>query len=251
MLKVTDLSFKYKQNRILENISFEVKQNEIVSILGPNGAGKTTLLKCINRILKFKHGRIFINDDDISSYTQNKIAKNISYVPQRSETSGLTVFDYILLGRKPHIKFNANGNDLKLVNSIITILDLNKISLRYTDELSGGEFQKVLIARALAQDPKIILLDEPTSSLDLKNQLDILKLIRDISENHNISVIMTMHDVNIALRYSDKIIFLKNGNILFQSMPSEVTPEMIEKVYDVKVNIKEYDEFKHIIPVES
>ena len=121
--------------------------------------------------------------------------------------------------------------------------------MSYIDEISGGELQKVSIARALVQDPKIILMDEPTSSLDLKNQQEILKLIQNINNSHNISTIMTAHDINIALRYSDRMIFLKKGQIYAIVTPKEVTPDIIEKVYDVKVNIHEYKDYHHIVPV--
>jgi len=249
ILEVKELSFNYKEHKVLDNIIFQAGENELISILGPNGAGKTTLLKCINRILKYKKGSVFIENVNTAFLNQKTIAKNISYVPQRAETNRLTVFDSILLGRIPHIRFNESDKDIKMVYSVMKKLNFEGLSLRYVDELSGGELQKVSIARALVQDPKIILMDEPTSSLDLKNQLEILNLIKDISKNHGVSVIMTMHDINVALRYSDRILFLKKGKILYQCAPSQVTPDIIEKVYDVKVNIHEYEEFNHIIPL--
>jgi iron complex transport system ATP-binding protein len=248
ILKVENLNFKYKRNPVLKDISFELNKNEVLSILGPNGAGKTTLIKCINRILNYKDGDIYIDDENVNSMSYNKIAKNISYVPQRTETCNLTVFDAILLGRKPYIKFKTGEKNLKIVNSIMKTLNLLGLSLRYMEELSGGELQKVSIARALVQDPKIILMDEPTNNLDLKNQQEILALVSDIAKHHNISIIMTVHDINIALRYSDRIIFLKNGEIYTQITPGEVTSEIIEEVYDVKVNVHEFKDYHHIIP---
>jgi len=249
MLEVKNLSFSYKRQKVLENISFASDKNQIISILGPNGAGKTTLLKCINRILKYKTGSVFIGGKSIDDFDQKKIAQNISYVPQRAEVSRLTVFDAVLLGRIPHIKFRSSEKDLKMVYSVIKKIKLESLSLRYLDELSSGELQKVFIARALSQDTKMIIMDEPTSSLDLKNQIEILKLIKDISRSHELAVVMTLHDINTALRYSDRILFLKKGRILYQCIPSEVTPEIIEDVYDVKVNIHEFKEFNHIIPL--
>jgi iron complex transport system ATP-binding protein len=249
ILSVNGISFNYKSKKTLSNIEFKVNKNEIISILGPNGAGKTTLLKCINRILKPYKGTIFLNEENILNYSQNRIAQNISYVSQKTESNKLTVFDTILLGRKPHIQFNVGDKDLKIVQSIIKILNLENIALRYTEEISGGELQKVSIARALVQEPKIILMDEPTASLDLKNQQEILILITDISKFHEASTIMTVHDINTALRYSDRILFLKDGLIYAQIKPDEVNPEIIEEVYDVKVNIHEFENYRHIFPL--
>ncbi len=248
-LKIEGISFYYKSKQVLNNIEFSVNKNELISILGPNGVGKTTLLRCINRILKPQSGVILLDEKNILDFSQNKIAQNISYVAQKLDTCRLTVFDAILMGRKPYIQWKVSEKDLKIVYSIIKKLNLENISLSYIDEISGGELQKVSIARALVQEPKVILMDEPTSSLDLKNQQEILKLIRDIIHSHNISTIMTAHDINIALRYSDRMMFLKNGQIYAAVTPDEVTPEIIEKVYEVKVNIHEYEDYHHIVPV--
>ena len=248
-LVINNISFKYKSKKALSDIEFNVNKNELVSILGPNGAGKTTLLRCINRILKPQSGAIFLEEKNILNLSQNKIAQNISYVPQRTDTCKLTVFDTILLGRKPYIQWKINENDLRIVYSIIKKLNLEKISLNYIDEISGGELQKTSIARALVQEPEIILMDEPTSSLDLKNQQEILKLILDIIHSHDISTIMTVHDINTALRYSDRMIFIKNGKIYAAVTPDKVTPDIIEEVYEVKVNIHEYKDYHHIAPI--
>jgi iron complex transport system ATP-binding protein len=249
ILSVNNISFKYNQKKILNSVKFGVRGNEIVSILGPNGAGKTTLLKCINKILKPFKGEICVGENNILRFSQNEIARNISYVSQKPEPNRLTVFDSILLGRKPHIKFRVSERDLKIVYSVVKKLNLEKISLRYTEEISGGELQKVAIARALVQESKIILMDEPTSSLDLKNQQEVLKLIYEISKVHNVSTIMTVHDINIALRYSDRILFLKEGAIFAEVTPDKVTPEIIEIVYGVKVNIREFENYHHVFPI--
>jgi iron complex transport system ATP-binding protein len=248
-LAVQDLYYNYKTRQVLQNISFTVTEKEIIGILGPNGVGKTTLLKCINRILKPYRGTVLLNNENILHFSQNQIAQKISYVPQKAETGKMTVFDTILLGRKPHLAFNVSDRDLKLVQGIIKTLNLESIALRYTEEISGGELQKVAIARALVQEPQVMLLDEPTASLDLKNQLEILNLIRDISKFHNVATIMTVHDINIAMRYADRIVFLKAGTILAEKSPDEVTAEIIEDVYGVKVNIREFDNYQHIFPL--
>lgn len=248
-LTVENLSFNYPGRNILDNINFTIESNQIVSILGPNGAGKTTLLRCINRIVKPKQGIISIEGNEITKTSSNEIAKLIGYVSQSETPNRLTAFDTILMGRCPHIQWRVKDEDLKSVQAIIEHLHLEKLSLQYVDEMSGGEFQKVCIARALVQQPKIILLDEPTSSLDLKNQLDILKLMKLVVESHDVSVFMSVHDINIALRYSHKIIFLKDNTIFSILKPDEVTPEVIEDIYGVKVNIHEFEDYHHITPV--
>ena len=249
ILSVNKISFKYHSRIILDEISFQVKENEIVSILGANGVGKTTLLKCINKIHKPFKGEILLENKNILNLRQNNIARNISYVSQKPESNKLTVFDSILLGRKPYIKFGVSENDLRIVHSVIEKLDLEKISLSYAEEISGGELQKVAIARALVQESRIILMDEPTASLDLKNQTDVLKLIYDVSKFHNVSTVMTVHDINVALRYSDKILFLRDGRIYAQVSPNDVTSDIIEEVYGVKVNVREFENYHHVFPV--
>ena len=207
MLEISNLKFSYKNKEIFNQIDFNLESNEILSILGPNGVGKTTLLKCINRILRPQGGSILVENQDIMNIKRTEIAKKLGYVPQRNETVRITVFDAILLGRKPHIKWDVSNKDISLVNSAMKKLNMEDLSLRYLDELSGGELQKVGIARAIVQEPKILLLDEPTSSLDLKNQQEILYLLSEIVDGHDVSVIMTMQDINSALRFSDKFIF--------------------------------------------
>jgi iron complex transport system ATP-binding protein len=247
-ITVNNISFSYKSKQILSDIHFEIKPHEIVSILGPNGAGKTTLLRNINKILKPSSGSIMIDDSDLHSLTPQKIARLTSYVAQKPEASRLTAFDVILMGRLPYVNWNIREIDLMTVQSIIHSLHLESLALRYTDSMSSGEFQKVCIARALVQEPELILLDEPTSSLDLKNRQEILSMIQLVAETHELSVLMTLHDINTALRYSSRLIFLKSGKIYALMTPDEVTPEIIEEVYGVKVEIHNTSGRRFIIP---
>lgn len=248
ILEVDGVEFQYRSNEVLKDIEFHLKRNEILSILGPNGVGKTTLLKCMNAILKPKRGTILIEEENILKLEQIEIARRLGYVPQRCDSGRLTAFDAILLGRMPHMKWNLSTEDVMLVEATIKKLHLEELALRYIDELSGGEVQKVGIARAIAQNPKLLLLDEPTSSLDLKNQLEILNIIRDFVKKENISAIMTMHDLNLALRYSDKFLFLKNGTIFASGSVEDITPEIIEEVYGVPVTIQNYNDVAVVIP---
>lgn len=249
ILEVNGVEFQYRSKEVLKDIKFHLKKNEILAILGPNGVGKTTLLKCMNAILKPKSGTILVDKEDVLKLEQIDIARRMGYVPQRCEPARLTAFDAILLGRMPHIKWNIAPEDIMIVESTIKKLHLEEMALRYIDELSGGELQKVGIARAIAQDPKLLLLDEPTSSLDLRNQIEILNIIRDVVRNENVSAVMTMHDLNLAFRYSDKFLFLKNGTIFAAGSMSDITAQIIEEVYGVPVSIQNFEGVSVVIPV--
>ncbi|PMQ01175.1 MAG: iron ABC transporter ATP-binding protein [Dictyoglomus sp. NZ13-RE01] len=233
VLEVKNLEFSYDGKPVLKGVNFSVDRGDFVSILGVNGAGKSTLLKCINGILKPKRGKILVNNMEINKLSQEEIAKIIAYVPQRAEQSHLIVFDGILLGRKPHIKFDVTKRDLEITKNIIEMLNLEEFSLRYMTELSGGELQKVVIGRALAQEPLIMLLDEPTNNLDLKNQIEVMSLIKKICKEQNIAVLTVMHDINLALRFSDKFILLKDGRVYAMGGLEVITSENIEKVFGV------------------
>ncbi len=250
-LKVNGLNFSYNGTPILEGINFCVDKGELLAILGPNGAGKTTLLKCLNAIHTPKQGFVLVNERDVFKLSSDDIAKLIGYVPQRVEAARLSVFDAVLMGRKPHIKWRVRDHDICIVDAALKRLSLTHLALRYIDRLSGGELQKVSIARALVQEPEVLLLDEPTSSLDLKNQLEILRTVRGIVKGHNVSAIMTMHDLNTALRYADKFIFLKAGLIHSCGAKECVTPEVIEAVYGVSVEIEQRNGCPVIHPIED
>ncbi len=238
ILDINDVSFTYRSSDVLHDVSFAVEPGEVVSILGPNGVGKTTLLRCINAILAPKAGAILVGDDNILSLSRMEVARRIGYVAQQCEKARLTVFDAILLGRRPHMGWNVSDTDLRIVESAIRMLELEDLALRYTDEMSGGELQKVSIARALVQEPRLLLLDEPTSSLDLKNQIDILSTIQEVVKSHRVSAVMTMHDLNLAIRFSDRFILLKDGTIYEAGGHDIIRPEVIEEVYGLPVHVE-------------
>lgn len=233
---IKDLTFAYNSKKVLNKVNFEVKPGEKIFIIGPNGSGKSTLLKCLNRILK-PEGAVYIDGKELGEISRDEIAKLIGYVPQRGEINHLTVFDTVLLGRRPHIKWDVSERDVKIVKKVIRLLDMEELSFRRLTELSGGELQKVIIARALAQEPKIILLDEPTNNLDLKNQVEVMRLISNIVKEQKISAIITMHDLNIASTYADKLIMLKDGKIVSYGGVEILNPENIETVYGIKVSV--------------
>ncbi|NYT06163.1 MAG: ABC transporter ATP-binding protein [Methanomicrobiales archaeon] len=249
ILDVNGVRFTYRSAEVLRDVEFSLHPREVLSILGPNGVGKTTLLKCMNAILRPGAGSVLVAGDDILTLSQMEIARRIGYVAQRTETGRLTAFDMILLGRRPHIGWNITDHDLKVVDAAIRRFGLEDLSLRYIDEMSGGELQKVCIARAIVQEPRVLLFDEPTSSLDLKNQLDILRTIRDVVGSHDVSAIMTLHDLNQALRYSDRFIFLRNGTIYAAGGPEVITPDVIGDVYGVPVTVEAWNGHRIIIPL--
>ncbi len=249
-LTVKNLSFNYDHIPALRNIGFEIRESEIVSIVGPNGSGKSTLLKCINRILKPGEGLVTINGKDINCLSQKQLAKLVSYVPQNSVTVfNFTVFDIVLLGRRPHIDWSISNTDIQILFTILELIGISHLAGRNFDELSGGEKQKVIIARALCQEPQLLLFDEPTSNLDIKHQLEILGIVRNIVKQKSISAVMALHDLNLASMFSDRIIMLKEGNIFTVGSPEIVlTTDNIKSVYEVETILHNESGKKFILP---
>ena len=235
-IKVNGIQYSYNSKPVLQDVSLQIEAGDILGVVGPNGSGKSTLIKCLDRILKPQAGSILIDGEDIKSLNMNDLAKKVGYVPQ-SEGSKfpITVFDVILMGRKPHLNWKASDKDLEIVANIISLLDIEEIAMREVGAISGGQRQKVIIARALAQEPDIILLDEPTSNLDLRHQLEVLNLVKEQTEN-GITAIVSIHDLNLASRYCDKFVMLKEGVIYAAGGPEVLHPENIEPVYKVKVS---------------
>jgi iron complex transport system ATP-binding protein len=250
ILDVQDTCFSYQCRAVLEQISFSVHPGELLAILGPNGVGKTTLLKCINAMHRPDDGAILVEGADVLRLSPPEIALSVGYVAQRSEAARLTVFDAVLMGRKPHIRWRVSEKDLKIVDAALKRLNLNALSLRHLDSLSGGELQKVAIARALVQEPRLLLLDEPTSALDLKNQMDILTMIRRVVDEHRIGAVMTMHDLNTALRFAHKFLFLKEGKIFATGPVQDIEPDMVGDVYGLPVEIHHIQGRPMVVPVQ-
>lgn len=248
ILNVDGIEFSYPSKNVLKNIKFSVNRGEVVSILGINGAGKSTLLKCINRILKPQKGTVFIDEFDLRQLSGKKIAQKMAYVPQNiSENNFMTVFDTVLLGRKPYIEWDATEKDLEITGNILKLMQLEKYALHNAFELSGGELQKVIIARALVQEPRVLLLDEPANNLDLKNQLEVMELIGNISKTKNIAAIMVIHDLNLALRFSDKFIMLKDEKIFSEGNSQIITSQNIKEVFNVEAYVDKYNDIPIVV----
>lgn len=249
MIIVDGICFKYKEREILRDINFQIEKGNIVSLLGVNGSGKTTLLRTLNRILKPYRGTVFIDGEDVQRMTNNQLASIIGYMPQKSNGVFCTVYEAVLLGRKPHIRWNVVEKDEEKVLHILKIMGLEDFSGRNTNELSGGELQKVIIARALAQEPTVLLLDEPINHLDIKNQVEVMKLITDITKRLNIITIVVMHDLNTALRFSDKFILLKDGHIYAFGDIKVVNEDSIKEVFGIDTFIDDIRGIPVVMPM--
>jgi iron complex transport system ATP-binding protein len=252
ILRVAGLQFSYNSHPVLRDIEFTLEKGQFLAVLGINGAGKSTLLKCINGILSPQEGTISIRGISTRRMGRQEIARHFGYVPQRApDEEGLTVFDMILLGRRPHISWLRSRKDTEKVQDVLSAMGIEHLALCRVNKLSGGEAQKVMIARALAQEPEVLLLDEPTSSLDLKSQLDVMNLLTETVRNRGISLVAAMHDLTMALRFADLFLMLKDGRIHSFVRRDGMTPEMIASVYGVRVLLGETDGYPFVIPVQD
>ena len=241
MIEIKNISYSYGKNHVLKDISFKLEAGECVGILGTNGAGKSTLITCLNRILSPKTGSLYIDGQDILTLSRLDVARHISYVAQKNELSQITVFDSVLLGRKPYIKWAISQEDIDICEEAIQQIGMSGFKLRYINELSGGELQKVMLARALVQQPKLLLLDEPTSNLDPKNQYEMLALVKELARERKIGVLMVLHDLSLALRYCDRFLFMRDGEVFRYGGQDVVTADTVYQVYDVGASIVEVD----------
>ncbi len=237
ILSVNNIHVAYRGRPVLEGLAMTVDRGQVLTILGPNGVGKTTLLRCINAILKPKTGTVMVENADVFRMSAGEIARQLGYVAQRNDAGRITAFDAVLLGRKPHLGWRVSGKDLRTVDGALKHLGLEHLAMRHLDEMSGGELQKVCIARALVQEPSVLLLDEPTSSLDLKNQMEILGMLRRVVRQHPLAAVMTMHDLNMALRFSDLLLFIRDGKVYWTGPKEELTSQVVKEVYGVPVDI--------------
>lgn len=253
MLKIIELSFSYRDIRVLEGIDTSLKPGEILSVVGPNGTGKTTLLKCITSIITPDRGAVFLGERDTARMSRRELAGYLGYVPQQIPSKfPMTVFEMVLLGRRPHISWKPSPHDLERVADILQEMKLADLALRDVGRLSGGQRQKVLLARALAQDPEFLLLDEPTSSLDLRHQLEVMEIIRGLVRDNGTGAMIALHDLNLASRFSDRIIMLHNGRIFSEGPPAQVmTFENIRAVYEVEAMVRQENGYPLIQPLRQ
>ncbi len=250
-LRINDIEFSYPSVSVLKGISMEIMPGEIVAIIGKNGAGKSTLIKCMNRILEPGKGKVFLGEKELKRMKGKDIAKSMAYLSQKaSYVFPVTVFDVVLSGRYPHLARNSGQRDEVRAAEVLKMMELENLAMRYFNEISGGQQQQVLIARALAQEASILLLDEPTSDLDIKHQLEVMETVRKLVRDREIASVITIHDLNLASRYADRIVMLKNGLIFAAGDAASVlSARNIAEAYGVQVSINKVEGRPHIIPV--
>jgi iron complex transport system ATP-binding protein len=241
MLKIRSISVSYGESEILHDVSIEVDAGEVVSLIGPNGAGKTTLMRAVSGVIPIQSGSVLIDEEDLSGTPIAERARLLAVVPQaRKLTPEYTVQQAVMMGRTPYLGWLGNPSpaDIDKAAWAIERTKISALADRRVDELSGGEQQLVLVARALAQDAPVILLDEPTAHLDLRHQSTILDLVHGLARERGLAVLMSLHDLNLVSIFSDRIALLDQGNILADGQPYEVlTREQLSHVYQVPLDI--------------
>jgi len=249
-LDIAGLEVGYGRRTVLDGLDLSVPRGRVLGLLGPNGAGKSTLIKAVSRIVRPTGGRVAWDGTDLASLSRRDLARVVAYVPQSIElTFSLSVREAVLLGRTPYFGARPRRADHEKVEDAIVRLGLTDLADRSVTELSGGQAQRVLIARALAQEPQVLLLDEPTSALDLRYQLQTLHLAHQVATTRDVAVVVSLHDLNHAARFCDEVAFLLGGRILRSGPAPEVyTPELVEQVYGVRVDLTEHDGFVEVHP---
>ena len=251
-VRLEDLTFGYDEKMILENVNLEINKPGLVCILGPNGVGKTTIVKNMNKLLKPKGGHVYIDDRDLAEMSHLDVARIMAFVPNSSNSVfSMSVGEFILMGRHPRAGYTTSQHDIEVVDSAIEILGLQEFADRDVRQLSAGQTQRVLIARGLVQEPEVLILDEPTSNLDVKYQMDVMKFLKAYARDRKIAVIMVCHDLNITAAYADRVILLFGKGVFADGTAAEVlTAENIKTVYNVnaEVSYREGVPQIHLIP---
>jgi iron complex transport system ATP-binding protein len=241
-IRAGNLTFCYKDKPVLDGVSLSVEKGEMVGILGPNGSGKTTLLKIFSAVLMGR-GEVRLNGRNIQSYGKRELSRLSAMVPQESQISfPYTVAEIVLMGRSSyHSPLALEGKrDLEVARASMELTDCLSFADRYLHELSGGEKQRVIIARALAQEPEILLLDEPSAFLDLKHQVQVFELMRHLNRQRALTIVAALHDLNLAALFFSRLVMLRDGKVYCDGSPQDVlTAETIEEIYGIKVRIEQ------------
>ena len=243
MLKVENVYFRYSKNgdAVLDGASLELQQGQVGILLGKNGSGKTTLFKNILGIEKPQSGKISFDGENLLKMNRRERARRIAYMPQHIHFGELSVFDSVLMGRVSYFGLKAGWEDYEAVEKILADMQLLEFASRNAEELSGGEKQKVAIARAMAQQPRLMIFDEPTGNLDIANEQLIMQEAKRLAREKNISILSSLHDLNQALYFGDRFFFMRDGVVKYAGGREIVTEEVIKDIFDVDVKIREID----------
>ncbi len=245
-LTVSDLRVTYGRHPVLDAVSLACAAGQVLAVMGPNGSGKTTLIKAIDRLVPIRSGSVQVNNVSLATLSRRAIAQRIAYMPQQSEPVPSTVFETVLTGRR--MAHGVRRDDLERVEEILTLMRLEDLGLRRTTHLSGGELQKVMLARAIAQKPKVLLLDEPASHLDPFNQIEVLSLLRAVTEAFGIASVLVTHDLNHALRFADAFVLLREGQVLVAGSREAITAETIRATFGIDPLIGEVGGHPVVVP---
>lgn len=247
MIYVNNVNKRYEDQQVLQNINERLPSSGITSIIGPNGAGKSTLLSVMSRLLTPDSGTVMVDSLNVNDTNSEQLAKILSVLRQENHfTSRLSVYDLVSFGRYPYTKGRLTLEDKRYIDQALSFLDLLPLANRYLDELSGGQRQRAFVAMVICQDTKYVLLDEPLNNLDMKHSVAMMKQLRRAADELKKSIILVIHDINFASTYSDHIIAMKNGNVVFSGIPADMmVPHVIESIFELPVKV-EYLGGQHI-----
>lgn len=247
-LQIHDLRFSYRDKGVLCGLTFDIPSGCLAAILGENGSGKTTLLKNINRLLSPRTGVVLLDGATVNGMSRREIARRFGYMPQRQEAAYCTVFEAVLLARKARDGGRTSPRDVEKIEEILRLVRLEDLAMRNAAELSGGELQKVVLARALAQEPKVLLLDEPINHLDPANQIEVMSLLHAVTHDLGITSLVVTHNLNNALRFADRFLLLKRGAILAGGGKEIITPAALREAFRIDATIGEVGGVAVVVP---
>ena len=232
---------------VLKDVSFALEQGQFLAILGNNGVEKSTLLKCLNKILRADSGQVLLDGENILQMSNHQVSRRMAFMAQTVPNTQMTVHDVVMLGRRPYMKFGFTEKDHQIVHSAMDRLNLDPLRGRFLNQLSGGERQKVMLARALAQQPKLLLLDEPTSSLDIHNQYQVLQIVQELCHHDGLTAIVVIHDLNLALRFCDRFLLLRQGQVYANGDYTVLSPKALQDVYQIDGHVVEVENQKMVL----
>lgn len=247
MLEVTELHVSIKDKLILRGIDLRIEDGGVCAVIGPNGAGKSTLVKTVSGIVPPSRGSVTLDGEPLHTGSRRELAKKLSYLPQKTTPVPCRVFDAVLLGRKPYIHWRPGRREILFAERIMDEMGLLPFRDACVTRISGGEFQKMLIARALVQEARILILDEPINHLDIKNQIEIMALIRQLTQSRRLTTMIVLHDLNLALRYSDSILLIQEGRQRYFGDSRGISSAELSDVYDIPVSIRQSGDLIHIV----